>query len=151
MYLGHETSDPPSTSAAELRIVPAKHLYAKSMVYAADRLPYAHNLTGLVPDFLGAASSASEIGWSPGRKAYTLHPQDSVEDRKGYAGLYQLGVVWNPGKSRSTGPTGLVGGNYLVYGMLNQAVYRIERGPRSRPDSRRGLESVRPQSDEPSH
>ena len=28
------------------------------MVYAADRLPYAHNLTGLVPDFRGAASSA---------------------------------------------------------------------------------------------
>ena len=64
----YETFDPPSTSAAELRIIPAKHLYAKSMVYAADRLPYAHNLTGLVPDFLGAASSASEIGWSPGRR-----------------------------------------------------------------------------------
>ena len=120
----YETSDPPSTSAAELRVIPAKHLYVKSMVYAADRLPYAHNPTGLVPDFRGAASSASEIGWAPGKRAYTLLPQDSVEDRKGYAGLYQFGAVVNPGKFRSTGSTGQVGGDYLLYGMLNQAVYR---------------------------
>ena len=120
----YETSDPPSTSAAELRFIPAKHLYVKSMVYAADRLPFAHNLTGLVPDFRSAVSSASEIGWSPGKKAYTLLPQDSVEDRKGYAGLYQFGAVFNPGKFRSARPNGNVSGDYLLYGMLNQAVYR---------------------------
>ena len=42
----YETSDPPSTSAAELRLIPAKHLYVKSMIYAADRLPYAHKPHG---------------------------------------------------------------------------------------------------------
>ncbi len=130
----YATFDPPSTSAAELRVIPAKHLYVKSMVYAADRLPYAHNLTGLVPDFRGAASSASEIGWSPGKRAYTLLPQDSVEDRKGYSGLYQFGAIWNPGKFRSTSRTGQVSGDYLIYGMLNQAVYRTS------PNGDRGLD-----------
>ena len=127
----YESFDPPSTPAAELRLIPTEHVYLKSMVYAADRVPYAHNPTGLVPDFRGAASSASEIGWSPGKRAYTLRPQDSVEDRKGYAGLYQFGGVWNPGKFRSTYPTGSVGGNYLLFGMLSQAVYRTDpRGDR---------------------
>ncbi len=120
----YETSDPPSTSAAELRLIPTKHTYIRSMVYAADRLPYAHNLTGFVPDFRGAASWASEMGWSPGKSAYTLSPQDSVEDRRGYAGLYQFGAVYNPGKFRSTRGSGQVGGDFLLYGILNQAVYR---------------------------
>ncbi len=130
----YETSDPPSTSAAELRFIPAEHFYIKSMVYAADRLPYAHNRKGLVPDFRGAASSASEIGWAPGRRAYRLLPQDSVEDRTGFAGLYKFGVVVTPGAFRSSSTSAQVSGNYLLYGMLNQAVYRTSR------ESSRGLD-----------
>ncbi len=130
----YETFDPPSTSAAELRVAPTEHTYIRSMVYAADRLPFAHNRTGLVPDFRGAVSSASEIGWSPGKHARSLLPQDTVESRRGFAGLYKFGAVWNPGRFQTTQTSGRVGGDYLIYGMLNQAVFRTD------PKGSRGLD-----------
>jgi len=58
----------PSTPAAEVRVIPASHFYIKSMVFAADRAPYAHNPTGFVPQFHGDPMSVSEIGFiAPGR------------------------------------------------------------------------------------
>lgn len=120
----YETFDPPSTPAAELRVMPLKHMFVKSMVYAADRAPYQHNPTGLVPQFRGAASSASEIGWSPGLPATAVRAYDTIAQRKGYSGLYQLGSAYNPGKFQSTGPVKTVSGNYLVYLMGSQAVWR---------------------------
>ncbi len=120
----YETFDPPSTPAAELRVIPLKHLYVKSMVYAADRIPYAHNKTGLVPQFRGAASNVSEIGWSPGQPATAVRAFDTVAQRKGYTGLYQLGSAYNPGKFQSTESVKTVSGNYLIYLMGSQAVWR---------------------------
>jgi hypothetical protein len=35
----YESFDPPSTPAAEVRVIPASHFYIKSMVFAADRAP----------------------------------------------------------------------------------------------------------------
>ena len=130
----YETFDPPSTPAAELRVIPLEHIYVKSMVFAADHLPYTHNPTGLVPDFRGAASSASEIGYSPGKNASTVRAEDTVEARKGYSGLYQFGGVYNPGKFKSIKSTSPVSGNYLIYGEANQAVYRTSH------DGGRGLD-----------
>jgi len=130
----YESFDPPSTPAAELRVIPAAHFYVKSMVFAADRAPYTHNPTGLVPDFRGAAASASEIGYSPGRKASAVRAQDTITARKGYAGLYQLGAIYNPGRFNSISTTALVSGNYLIYGEVNQAVFRTS------PYASRGLD-----------
>src|SRR5262245_34154196 len=48
-----ETFDPPSTPAAELRVVPWHDLYLKSMVMAGDPAPFSHNPTGFVPQFHG--------------------------------------------------------------------------------------------------
>ncbi len=120
----YETFDPPSTPAAELRVIPLKHLYVRSMVYAADRIPYAHNPTGLVPQFRGAASTVSEVGWSPGQPATAVRAFDTVTQRRGYSGLYKLGSAYNPGKFQSTGPVKTVSGNYLIYLMGSQAVWR---------------------------
>ncbi len=117
--------DPPSTPAAELRAVPVDHVYIKSMVFAADRFPYAHNRSGLVPQFRGAASSASEIGWTPGQRASGVHSFDTVSSRKGYTGLYKFGGIFNPGKFASTRTGSTVSGNYLVYGAANQSVWRV--------------------------
>ena len=120
----YETFDPPSTPAAELRVIPLEHLYMKSMVYAADRLPYRHNQTGLVPQFRGAASDVAEIGWTPGQPATKVRAFDTIAQRKGYSGLYQLGSAYNPGKFQSAAPAKTVGGNYLIYLMGSQAVWR---------------------------
>jgi porin len=116
-----ESFDPPSTSAAEIRVVPIRHVYVKSMVLSQDRMPFAHNSTGFVPQFRGDPVSVSEIGFSPGIKASAVRAFDAVEDRVGYSGLYQFGFVYNPDKfvTRS--------GNYLFYWMASQALWRVDQ------------------------
>jgi porin len=122
----YESFDPPSTPAAEVRVVPAQYLYVKSMVEAEDRNPFSHNSTGLIPQFRGAPISISEIGFTPGKKASSIRASDNVESRKGYSGLYQFGAVYNP--SKFTVPTSNAPrqGNYLLYLMANQALWRVD-------------------------
>ncbi len=141
----YETFDPPSTPAAELRVIPLQHFYVKSMVYAADRIPYAHNPTGLVPQFRGAASDVAEIGWSPGQPATAVRAFDTLAQRRGYTGLYQLGSSYNPGKFQSTGPVKTVSGNYLIYLNGSQAVWRTS------PNSGVGLDLTAATDWTPSH
>jgi hypothetical protein len=68
------------------------------MVEAEDREPFAHNPTGLVPQFRGVPVNISEIGFTPSKKATSIRVFDSVESRKGYSGLYRFGASYNPGK-----------------------------------------------------
>ncbi len=123
----YESFDPPSTPAAELRVVPYRHLYVKAMVFAADRIPFAHNPSGFVPQFRGAASTVSEIGWAPGQSASSVRAFDTIAQRRGYPGLYQLGGSFNPGKFQASGPAPIISGNYVVYLMASQAVWRKGR------------------------
>ena len=120
----YESFDPPSTPAAEFRVVLLQHLYVKSMVFAADRIPFSHNSTGFVPQFRGAAASVSEIGWTPGQKASSVRAFDTIAQRKGYSGLYQFGSSFNPGKFQGSGTPPIISGNYLVYLMGSQAIWR---------------------------
>jgi porin len=121
-----ESFDPPSTPAMEVRAVPHPHFYVKSMVLAAVRSPFSQNPTGLIPQFNGTAMSVSEIGFSPGKKASSVRAFDNVESRKGYSGLYQFGASYNPGKF--TLPTSATprSGNYLLYWMASQALWRVD-------------------------
>jgi porin len=131
-----ESFDPPSTPAMEVRVVPIHNLYVKSMVLAEDRNPFAHNLTGLVPQFRGVPVSVSEIGFTPGKKASSVRAFDNVETRKGYSGLYQFGASYNPGKF--TKPTSMAShsGNYLLYWMASQALWRVD------PKAAKGLDAT---------
>jgi porin len=122
----YESFDPPSTPAAEVRVVPTHHLYVKSMVEAEDRNPFSHNSTGLVPQFRGAPISISEIGFTPGKKASSIRASDDVESRKGYSGLYQFGAVYNPSKFTTSLSTTTRQGNYLLYWMASQALWRVD-------------------------
>src|SRR5215469_13738487 len=125
LFTDFESFDPPSTPAFEVRVVPIDNLYLKSMVHAEDRDPFSHNPTGLVPQFRGVPVSISEIGFTPGKKATSVRTFDNVESRKGYSGLYRFGASYNPGKS--TTASGVVqSGNYLLYWMANQALWRVD-------------------------
>ena len=126
LFTNYESYDPPSTPAIELRVVPAQHVYVKSMVEAEDRDPYAHNLTGFIPQFRGVPVTLSEIGFTPGKKASSVRAFDTVEERKGYSGLYQFGASYNPGKFFSPISKTPRSGNYLLYWKASQALWRVE-------------------------
>jgi porin len=121
-----ESFDPPSTPAMEVRVAPIRNLYVKSMVAAAVRSPFSQNPTGSVPTFNGTPVSVSEIGFTPGRRASSVRAFDDVENRKGYSGLYQFGASYNPAKF--TSPTSVTprSGNYLLYWMSSQALWRVD-------------------------
>lgn len=126
LFTDFESFDPPSTSAFEVRVAPLTHFYVKSMVEAEDRNPFAHNPTGFVPQFRGVPVSISEIGFTPGKDASSIRAFDNVETRMGYSGLYQFGASYNPGKFTSpTNPTPR-SGNYLLYWMASQALWRVD-------------------------
>ena len=120
-----ESFSPPSTPAIEVRVAPLRNFYVKSMVEAEDREPFAHNPTGFVPQFRGAPVSISEIGFTPGKKASSVGASDDVESRKGYSGQYQFGASYNPGKFTNPAGTNPRSGNYLLYWMANQALWRV--------------------------
>ena len=129
LFTDYESFDPPSTPALEVRVVPIHSFYIKSMVEAEDRDPFAHNSTGFVPQFRGVPVSISEIGFTPGTSATSVRAFDSVESRKGYSGLYQFGASYNPSKfATATSTTPKPGGDYLLYGMANQALWRVDPG-----------------------
>ena len=119
-----ESFDPPSTPALEVRVVPINHVYLKSVVLSQDRLPYSNNTTGLVPYFNGPPVSVSEVGFTPGRNASSIAPADSVASRKGYTGVYRFGASYNPGKFTVPGSATPERGNYLLYWIASQAVWR---------------------------
>ena len=126
LFTDFEPFDPPSTPAFEVRVAPLEHFYIKSMVEAEDRDPFAHNPTGFVPQFRGVPVSVSEIGFTPGKKASSIRAFDNVESRKGYSGLYQFGASYNPGKFGSATNPAPRPGNYLLYWMASQALWRVD-------------------------
>ncbi|MGO8793805.1 MAG: carbohydrate porin [Candidatus Sulfotelmatobacter sp.] len=125
LFTDYESFDPPSTPAMEVRVMPTHNLYVKSMVEAEDREPFAHNPTGLVPQFRGVPVTISEIGFTPGKKVTSVRAFDNVESRKGYSGLYRFGASYNPSKFTTASGT-VESGNYLLYWMANQAFWRVD-------------------------
>jgi carbohydrate-selective porin OprB len=131
-----ESFDPPSTPALEIRVVPVPHFYIKSAVLSVDRMPYSNNQTGAVPQFHGPPVSVSEIAYTPGRDASVIAQPDNTASRKGYSGVYRVGASYNP--ARFTIPFRAVprSGNYLVYAIASQALWRSD------PLSDKGLDAT---------
>jgi carbohydrate-selective porin OprB len=122
-----EVFDPPSTPAAEIRVVPTEHSYLKSMILSGDPEPFDHNPTGFVPQFHGHPVTVAEIGFTPGKNATAVRAFDTVESRKGYSGLYQIGASYNPGPFTTASTTAPPqSGNHLVYAMASQALWRVD-------------------------
>jgi porin len=120
-----ESFDPPSTLAMEIRVVPVRTLYVKSMVMAAVRLPFSQNPAGLVPEFNGTPV-VSEIGFTPGKEASSMRAFAEVDGRNGYSGLYLFGESDKPGRFTSPMSATPRSGNYLLYWMASQALWRLD-------------------------
>jgi len=66
LFNTYESFDPASTPAAEVRVVPNKHLYVKSAVLAGNRNPYADDTTGFNFVIKDSPVVVSEIGYLTG-------------------------------------------------------------------------------------
>jgi len=129
-----ESFNPAGTPGAEVRLTPRRDFYIKSAVMAGNRDPYHQDPTGTnfqirdTPDFLFEGG-------------YLVHPSDGTQATaparggKSYPGAYKFGGVYNGGTFPD--PAGhRSSGNYLIYGMASQAVFRSDAG------SSRGLDAT---------
>jgi porin len=116
----YESSDPAATPAAEVRVAPAKHIYVKSAVFSGNRNPYHDDVNGVHLQFRDSPVIAAEAG-------YLVDPTPSTTG-KTYSGSYKFGGTTNPGPFDNIVTGVRASGNYLLYFMANQAVYRPEAG-----------------------
>lgn len=128
-----ESFNPAGTPGAEIRFAATRNFYVKSAVMAGNRNPYKQDPTGFhfairdTPDFLFEAG-------------YLVNQPDantpkSAQSGKSYPGEYKFGGVYNGGKFSD--PFGRESsGNYLIYGMASQALFRTDAG------SNRGLDAT---------
>ena len=115
----YESFDPAGTPAAEIRVVPSKHFYWKSAIFSGNRNPYQDDTNGFHFKFKDTPVIATEVG-------YLLDPSPSAG--KSYPGAYKFGATINPGPFADI-VTGLQSkGNYLLYFMVSQTIYRPEAG-----------------------
>ena len=129
----YESFDPAATPAAEIQVFPWRTLYIKSAVLAGNRNPYHQDPDGFHFAIRNTPVFVYEIGFT--HDAENLAGQASHLDRKTYPGIYKFGAAYNGGKF--TNAAGIQSnGNYLVYGMANQALYRSDVG------SNRGLDAT---------
>jgi porin len=120
----YESFDPAATAAVEIMFVPSKHVYVKSAVLAGNRNPYGDDTTGFSFKIKNSPVIVSEIGYLSGSPDLNSSPPTL----KSYPGKYKVGSSYNVGDF--VDPVTLVkrAGNYLVYFMANQAVYRRQAG-----------------------
>jgi porin len=121
----YESFDPAATPAVQIQLFPWRTLYIKSAVLAGNRNPYQQDPTGFNFQIRNIPVFVYEIGFTHDEEA--LAGQKSYLDQKTYPGSYKFGAAYNGGKF--TNAAGIQSnGNYLIYGMANQALYRSDAG-----------------------
>jgi porin len=114
-----ESFNPAGTPAAEIRVIPWRTLYVKAAVLSGNRDPYNQDTTGFNFQIKDSPDFVDEIGY------YVDQTPDKT--RKRYPGHYKFGSAYNAGKFPNA--QGVESsGNYLIYGGVNQAVYRTTAG-----------------------
>lgn len=116
----YESFNPAGTPGAEIYFAPTKRFYIKSSVMAGNRDPYHQDPTGFNFQIRNSPNFLFEAGYRTG----TTYPGDYK-----FGGVYNGGKFANPAGVQSTG-------NYLIYGMASQALYRPDAG------SNRGLDAT---------
>ena len=128
-----ESFNPAGTPGVEVRFAPKRSFYVKSAVMSGNRDPYHQDPTGTNFEIKNSANFLFEAG-------YLLHPPDDgtsgpsgAAATKIYPGSYKFGGIYNGGKFPDAAGI-MSSGNYLIYGMASQAVFRTDAG------SNRGLD-----------
>lgn len=126
----YESFNPAATPAAEVMVVPRSYFYVKSAVLGGNRNPYGDDTTGFSFKIRDSPVLVSEIGFS--HRSPDLSSWSATQ--KTYPGKYKLGSSYNMGDFVDPLARVKSSGNYLLYFMANQAVYRRNAG------SNRGLD-----------
>jgi porin len=128
-----ESFNPAATPAAQIQFFPWRTLYVKSAVLAGNRNPYQQDPTGFHFQIRNTPVFVYEVGFT--HDAEEFAGQSSHLDRKTYPGTYKFGAAYNGGKFPDAAGHES-NGNYLIYGMANQALYRTDAG------TNRGLDAT---------
>ena len=124
----YESFNPAATPAAEIRFVPTPNIYVKAAALSGNRDPYEQDPTGFHFKIADTPVFVYEAG-------YLVDPLNTNgSDAKSYPGTYKFGAAYNGGKFLDPITDKYSPGNYLIYVMANQAVYRAS------PGSNRGLD-----------
>jgi porin len=125
----YESFNPAATPAAEIRFVPTPNVYVKSAIFSGNRNPYAQDSTGFDFKIADTPVFVYEAG-------FLVDPPNAKGSAvaKTYPGSYEVGAAYNAGKFLDSITNRYTPGNYLIYIMANQAVYRPT------PGSNRGLD-----------
>ncbi|HTS29157.1 MAG TPA: carbohydrate porin [Bryobacteraceae bacterium] len=116
----YESFDPAGTPAAEVRYVPSRHFIVKPAIFSGNRNPYHDDISGVNFKFKDSPVIAAEAD-------YLVAPTPSSVN-KTYPGTYRFGATTNPGPFANIVTGQRSSGNYLLYFMANQRVYRPEAG-----------------------
>jgi porin len=116
--------NPAGVPSFEVKVLPTDHFYVKAMVQSEERDPYAQDHSGFAFHF-GGPVLATEAGYL---KDPPTHPGDTINGNSqtgNHPGVYKIGAGYNP--HNFIDPLNKVSspGNYLVYGQIAQAVYRM--------------------------
>lgn len=133
----YESFNPAATPAAQIQFYPWRTLFIKSAVLAGNRNPYQQDPTGFNFQIRNTPVFVYEIGFT--RDANDLAGQTSHLGRKSYPGIYKFGAAYNGGKFTNASGTQSTG-NYLIYGMANQALYRSDAGTNTGLDATIGFD-----------
>jgi porin len=129
----YESFNPAGTPAVQAKVVIWKTLYVQAAVLSGNRNPYAQDPNGFHFKIADPPVFAFETGFT--RHSEYLNGQTGDFDKKLYPAYYKFGATYNGGKF--TDANGFVSrGNYLVYGSVNQALYRVQAG------SSRGIDAM---------
>jgi porin len=119
----YESFNPAATPAAEIRFVPTPNVYVRSAILSGNRNPYVQDSTGVHFKIADTPVFVDEAG-------YLVDPPNGngSGSAKFYPGMYKVGAAYNGGKFLDPITNRYSSGNYLIYVMANQAVYRPEPG-----------------------
>lgn len=113
--------NPAGVPSFELKVAPTKYTYVKGMVQSEERMPYIQDPSGFT-FHLGGPVVATEAGYlvQPPKDPGTDGPEPGK-----YPGVYKFGAGYNPHNFTDLHTGTVSPGNYLLYGQVAQAVYRM--------------------------
>jgi carbohydrate-selective porin OprB len=121
----YESFAPAGTPAALIEVIPWRTVYVKSAVLSGNRNPFEQDPNGLHFAIRDTPVFANEIGFT--HDAEATSGQATGYARKRYPAVYKFGTTYNAGKFTDSAGNQR-NGNYLIYGMANQAIFRSEAG-----------------------